>query len=232
MPPAGAGSPWATTLWSTPPRLATIASVDSRPRRTVARKTTSPRALITGASTPASTPDGMPGIGMPLVAIARSRPADHAKMPSTARPPVTAAAKATVPASLSAGVGCLPKPESRPTPATRSPSRATVTRRPARWRKIPSSEPPRLTVAKKATSPRALTGATMGSVSWPKRSKVPPPGAASPVRARARRVYASPAWAAPPGARAVSSRHPQSQATPDERASIRREYKKIGRTPQ
>src|SRR6266850_71622 len=90
-PPAGAGSPWATTFRNAPPLLTRMASSDSRPRRMVARKMMSPRALIAGTSRPASTLDGMPGAGLPVVATARRRPADHAKMPSTARPPDAAA---------------------------------------------------------------------------------------------------------------------------------------------
>ena len=94
-----------------------------------------------------------------------------------------AAANTTVPSSLSAGTGCLPKPDSVPTEATRSPSRATATTRPRDHLNRPSPLSPRPMVAKKATSPRAFTGATMGVASAPKRSNTPPPGAASPVAA-------------------------------------------------
>src|SRR5690242_4254500 len=167
----------------------------SRPRRTVARKATSPRALMDGASRLASTPEGRPGAGAPLSATARRRPLCAAKRPSTDRPSAIAEANTTVPSSPRAGTGCLPKPESRPTPATRSPSRATFTIFPCEKRNRPSSEPPRARVAKNATSPRAFTGATIGVASAPKRSKTPPPGAVSPVAATECRPTGSPAAA-------------------------------------
>src|SRR2546425_7793160 len=181
VPPAGARSPWATTFCSLPPVERSSAAMFSRPRRTVARNTMLPRALIAGASSAASVPEATPGAGPPLRAIGRRRPPRAAKMPSTALPPATAAAKATVPSSLRAGAGCLLKPDRRPTPSTRSPSRATALMRPRDHRNSPSSESPRPSVEKNATSPRALTGATIGIDSAPKRSKIPPPGAASPV---------------------------------------------------
>ena len=156
VPPAGAASPCATTFCSWPRAESSTTSMVSRPRRTVARNATSPLALIVGASTLASTPEAIPGAAAPLNAMGRTRPLRATKMPSTARPSATAAANTTVPSSLSPGTGCLPKPDRRPTPATRSPSRATAVTRPRDHRKNPSSAPARPSVAKKATSPRRI----------------------------------------------------------------------------
>ncbi len=192
----------------------------------------SPRVLTAGESRPATTLDAMPGAGLPVSATGRTRPADQAKIPSTALPPDTAAANATSPVSLNAGVGCLPKPDRRPMPGTRSPSRATMRIRSPRRRKMPSSAEPRLRRAKKATSPRALTGAITGRFSWPKRSKTPPPGAASPTRATARSAWGSAPYVAVAGASRPSARTIPPTRDWAWRAGICREYRNIEMRPQ
>ena len=231
-PPAGAGSPWATTFWSWPRVHSSTASSVSRPRRTVARKTTSPRALIAGVSRLDSTPDGMPGAAAPLSATGRTTPLRATKMPSTDRPPAIAAANTTAPSSLNAGVGCLPKPDSRPTPATRSPSRATATTRPPDHRNRPSSVPPRPRVEKNTTSPRPFTGATTGIDSVPKRSKTPPPGAGSPLTATRRSPEGASAATAAATVSVSSARARPSRPMRRWRAGHAREYRETGETSQ
>ena len=97
-------------------------------------------------------------------------------MPSTVLPLATLAAKATMPSALSAGTGCRPSPEIVPPPGAGSPSTVTLVMPLPDARKSPSPPAPRRSEAKNATCPRALRGATIGSDSTLKCSKVPPPG--------------------------------------------------------
>src|SRR5262249_13212515 len=99
-------------------------------------------------------------------------------MPSTARAPEIAAANASSPPSLSDGTGWRPKPENTPPPGAGSPSAESLLIRAPDDRKNPSFARPRSTVAKNATWPLLLIGATIGSDSTLKRSKVTPPGTA------------------------------------------------------
>ena len=163
----------------------------SRPRRTVARNATSPRALIAGVSTFANVPDGMSGAGPPASTIALTRLGEATKIPSTALAPAIAAENASSPASLSAGTGCRPNPEKTPPPGTGSPSAATLLMRAPEATKNPSLARPRTTVAKKATWPLLLIGATIGSDSTLNRSKAPPPGTVCPVAAMRRTAEGS-----------------------------------------
>src|SRR2546425_169121 len=114
-------------------------------------------------------------------------------MPSTVLPPATAAAKASLPCALSAGIGCLPKPEKVPPAGEGSPSTTTLATFPSDHTKKPSLARPRRIVAKKATRPSEVTGATIGRDSTLKRSNVPPPGTASPASTTGRARSASPA---------------------------------------
>ena len=115
-----------------------------------------------GESRLASTPDDDPGSGRPARATGGAgRPTgeDPLHGPSIGH----RGGERDVAVVAKAGVGCLPKPDSRPTPGMRSPSPG--------HREDPISAPeedtfvaaPRPSLAKKATSPRALTGATTGS---------------------------------------------------------------------
>src|SRR5207249_615427 len=158
-------------------------STVSRPRRTVARNATSPRSFSAWASRLAKVPDAIPGAAPPTTATALRRRPAVAKIPSTVFPPDTAAANATSPASLSAGIGCRPNPENAPPPGAASPSAAIESIRVPVARKKPSLARPRRSVAKNATCPRELTGATTGRASMLNRSNAPPPGAAWPATA-------------------------------------------------
>jgi hypothetical protein len=87
-----------------------------------------------------------------------------------------------------------------------------ATTRPRDHLNRPSPLLPRPSVAKKATSPRAFTGATIGAASAPKRSNTPPPGAASPVVAtRCSRTASS---AAAPTQTALTRNTPIARAHP------------------
>src|SRR5439155_17485529 len=153
----------------------------------------SPRSLSDGASTDARTPDGTPGAAPPVTAtVFTVRPVAR-KMPSTVLPPATAAAQASLPCALSAGIGCLPKPEKVPPAGEGSPSTTTLATFPSDHTKKPSLARPRRIVAKKATRPSEVTGATIGRDSTLKRSNVPPPGTASPASTTGRVRSAAPA---------------------------------------
>ncbi len=110
----------------------------SRPRRTLARKTISSRLLSAGRSNSAKVPEGTPGASVPLSAMTLRLPPAARKTPSEARAPAIAAPNATLPASLSAGSGCLANSESVPPPGTASPIAASLTIREAVARKMPS----------------------------------------------------------------------------------------------
>ena len=153
-------------------------------------------------------------------------------MPSTARPPAIAAAKTTAPSSLNAGIGCLPKPDSRPTPGTRSPSRATATTRPPDHRKSPSSVPPRPRVAKNTTSPLPFTGATTGIDSVPNRSKTPPPGAGIATHGHAPQPEGASAGDGGDDGQREQREDSAEQAEPEVARGHAREYRETGETSQ
>src|SRR5437879_8809128 len=95
----------------------------------------------------ARTPDGTPGAAPPVTAtVFTVRPVAR-KMPSTVLPPATAAAKASLPCALSAGIGCLPKPEKVPPAREGSPSTTTWATFASDPTKTPSLPRPRSRVA-------------------------------------------------------------------------------------